>query len=133
MSAVEAKVSTYRRPYSGAWWLRSGRTVAYMAREFTAVPIALWWLWFLVEIARAKSGPGGYAPHMSLGFVVFSCVCLVFALWHSYTFLSLSGLILRLPFGTRWVPARLISSSAFLAFFVASAAIAALLVYFGHF
>lgn len=131
MSAV-SDAAGYRRPYSGTWWLRSGRTVAYMAREFTAVPIALWWFWFLIEISRAKAGPQGYHPHLSLAFVIFSCVVLVFALWHSYTFLSLSGLILRLPFGTRWVPARLISGASFFAFFVASAAIAALLVYFGR-
>ena len=103
-----------------------------MAREFTAVPIAIWWFWFLIEIARFKAGPNGYHPHMSTGFVVFSCVCLLFALFHSYTFLSLAGLILRIPFGLRTVPARLISSLAFGAFFVASAIIAALLVYFGR-
>ena len=127
-----AEVKTYRRPYSGAWWLRKSRTVAYMAREFTAVPIAIWWFWFLIEIARIKAGPNGYHPHMSTGFVVFSCVCLLFALFHSYTFLSLAGLILRIPFGLRTVPARLISTLAFAAFFVASAIIAALLVYFGR-
>ena len=103
-----------------------------MAREFTAVPIAIWWFWFLIEIARVKAGPNGYHPHMSTGFVVFSCVCLLFALFHSYTFLSLAGLILRIPFGLRTVPARLISSLAFGAFFVASAIIAALLAYFGR-
>lgn len=129
---MSADAATYRRPYSGGWWLRSGRTVAYMAREFSAVPIAAWWFWFLVEIARTKSGPRGYNPHMSLGFVIFSGIVLLFALWHSYTFLSLSGLILRLPFGTRWVPPRLIAGGAFFAFFVASAVIAGLLVYFGR-
>lgn len=127
-----AEVKTYRRAYSGAWWLRRGRTVAYMAREFTAIPNALWWLWFLIEIARVKSGPHGYAPHMSAAFVAFSCVCLLFALFHSYTFLSLAGLILRIPFRLKTVPSRLIATLAFGAFFVASAIIAALLVYFGR-
>ena len=103
-----------------------------MAREFTAVPIALWWLWFLIEIARIKGGPNGYHPHMSTAFVVFSVVCLLFALFHSYTFLSLAGLILRIPVGLRTVPPRLISALAFTAFFVASGIIAALLVYFGR-
>ena len=123
---------TYRARYSGAWWLRGTRTFAYMAREFTAVPIAAWWFWFLVEIARAKSGPNGYAPHVSTAFVVFSIVCLLFALFHSYTFLSLAGLILRIPVGLKTVPPRLIATLAFSAFFVASAVIAALLVYFGR-
>ena len=125
-------IRTYRRPYSGAWWLRRARTVAYMAREFSAVPIAAWWLWFLIEIARVRSGPAGYAPHMSTAFVVFSFVCLAFALWHSYTFLSLSGLILRIPIGTGWLPARVIVIGAFSAFFAASVVIATLLVWFGR-
>jgi fumarate reductase subunit C len=129
---ADTDVRTYRPRYSGAWWLRRARTFAYMAREFTAVPIAIWWFWFLIEVARAKSGPGGYAPHMSTGFVVFSCITLLFALFHSYTFLSLAGFILRIPVGMRTVPSRLISTLAFGAFFVASAAIAALLVYFGR-
>ncbi|HEX6489532.1 MAG TPA: hypothetical protein VF137_11775 [Candidatus Dormibacteraeota bacterium] len=125
-------MQTYRRPYSGAWWLRSARTAFYMAREFTAVPIALWWLWFLIEIARVKSGPAGYHPHMSMAFIVFSAVCTLFALFHSYTFLSLAGLILRIPIGLKTVPSRLISTLAFAAFFVTSAIIAGLLVYFGR-
>lgn len=125
-------VRPYRRPFSGTWWLRSGRTFAYMAREFTAVPIALWWLWFFVEVARLKAGPQGYTPHMSTWFIAFSAVCMLFALYHSYTFLSLSGLILRIPIGLRTLSPRLIIGAAFTAFFVASAIIAALLVYFGR-
>ena len=132
MVAEEAVVTTYRPRYSGAWWLRRARTFAYMAREFTAVPIAAWWFWLLLEIARAKSGPNGYVPHMSRPFVIFSIVCLLFALFHSYTFLSLAGLILRIPVGLKTVPPRLIAGLAFSAFFIASAIIAALLVYFGR-
>jgi len=132
VTADAAEAKTYRRPYSGAWWLRKSRTFAYMAREFTAVPIAAWWLWFLIEIARVKSGPHGYQPHMSTAFVVFSCVCLLFALFHAYTFLSLAGLILRIPLGMKTVPPRLISTLAFGGFFVASAIIAGLLVFFGR-
>ena len=129
---ADTEVRTYRPRYSGAWWLRRARTFAYMAREFTAVPIAVWWFWFLIEVARVKSGPAGYTPHMSTGFVVFSCITLLFALFHAYTFLSLAGFILRIPVGMRTVPARLISALAFSAFFVASGIIAALLVYFGR-
>jgi fumarate reductase subunit C len=133
MSTELVTQRAYRRPYSPAWWLRNGRTLAYQAREVSSIVIAVWWLWFLVEIARVKSGPQGYYPHMSTAFVVFSIVCLLFALWHSYTFLSFSGLILRIPIGVvSWLPGRLITATAFGGFFVASALIAALLVYFGR-
>lgn len=127
-----AQVPGYRRPFAGSWWLRSGRTFAYMAREFTAVPIAIWWLWFFVEVARLRSGPGGYQPHMSGAFIAFSVVCLAFALYHTYTFLSLSGLILRIPIGLGTLSPKIIVGGAFGGFFVASAVIAALLVYFGR-
>jgi fumarate reductase subunit C len=99
-----------------------------MAREFTAVPMALWLLWFLVEIQRASNGPKGYYPHSSIGFVVFSIIVLGFALYHSYTFLSLAGVIIHI----KGVPARLIVLSQFALWLVASVVIAAVLIGFAR-
>src|SRR5205807_2057368 len=64
------------------WWRRNRRYLMYIVREFTAVPIAIWMVWFLIEIARVRGGPAGYRPHQSPAFVVFSVVCFAFALWH---------------------------------------------------
>lgn len=102
-----------------------------MLREFSAVPIAVWMLWFLVEISRLRSGPQGYQPHMSPAFVAFSMVCLAFALWHSYTFLSFSGLIMRIPIGEHFVPARAVRVGAYGLFAAATVLIGALLVWGG--
>ena len=94
--------------------------------------MALWLLWFLVEIQRAQKGPSGYYPHSSTGFVIFSVIVLLFALYHSVTFLSLAGVILHFKVLDRPIPSRLIVLSQFGLWLVASAVIAFVLVYFGR-
>ncbi|TMF95171.1 MAG: fumarate reductase subunit C, partial [Chloroflexi bacterium] len=34
------------------WWTRKRHYFLYVVREFTALPLALWLLWLLVEIKR---------------------------------------------------------------------------------
>jgi fumarate reductase subunit C len=101
-------------------------------REFSAVPIAAWMLWFLVEIARLRDGPGGYHAHLSWPFVAFSLVCLAFALWHTWTFLGFSGLIMRIPLGDRYVPAGAVRGGAYALFVVVTVAIGALIAWGGR-
>jgi fumarate reductase subunit C len=114
------------------WWTRRSHYFWYIVREFTALPLALWLLWFLVEIQREQNGPAGYHPHSSGGFVIFSIIVLLFALYHSVTFLSLSGSILRFKVLDKPVPAQLIVLAQFGLWLVASAVIAFALVYFGQ-
>jgi fumarate reductase subunit C len=118
----------YRQPFT--WWLRSRGYVLYIVRELTALPIAIWWLLFLVEVARLRDGSGGYRP-LEGWFVAVSVVCLVAALWHSYTFLNLAGLIMRIPLGERSVPPRTIVTAAFGGLVVVTAVVAALLIWGG--
>jgi fumarate reductase subunit C len=89
-------------------------------------------LWFLVEIGRAHGGPGAYHPHLSLAFVIFSLVCLAFALWHSVTFLRLSGLIVRIPLGQRTLPASAIVVGSFGLFLLATVVVGGLLILGGR-
>lgn len=132
MTTAEASgPRTYAQPLPGNWFLRRRGYVLYLIREFTAVPIAAWMLWFLVEISRLRDGKAGYHPHLSGAFIAFSVVCLGFALWHSYTFLSLSGLIMRIPFGDRSISPRLVAGAAFGGWAVLSAVIVGLLVWGG--
>jgi len=100
-------------------------------REFSAVPIALWFLWFLVEISRVHDGAGGYHAHMSPAFVAFSVVCLAFALWHTWTFLGFSGLIMRIPFGEGFLPARVVLGAAYSAFVLLTVVIGLLVAWGG--
>lgn len=124
--------STYRWTMPGSWWTRKRHYFFYMLREFTAVPLALWLLWFLVEIKRAGDGPAAYAPHGSVLFVAFSVVCLAFALYHSITFLSLAGVIIHLKVLDRPVPSGLIVLSQFGLWAVASVVIGFVLIWFGR-
>ncbi len=123
-----ATTRVYKPEMARGWWLRQRHYFLYMAREFTAVPMALWLLWFLVEIQMASNGPKGYYPHSSIGFVVFSVIVLGFALYHSYTFLSLAGVIIHI----KGVSSRLIVLSQFALWLVASVVIAAVLIGFAR-
>ena len=122
----------YRWHMPRGWWTRSFHYFKYMLREFTALPMALWLLWFLVEVQRAQNGPGGYYPHSSTGFVIFSVICLAFALYHSVTFLSLAGVIIHINVADRPVPSRLIVLTMFGAWAVASILIGAVLIGFAR-
>jgi fumarate reductase subunit C len=123
---------TFKPAMGVGWWLRKSHYFWYMVREFTALPLALWLLWFLVEIKRAGDGAGAYAPHSSNAFVVFSFVCLLFALYHSFTFLSLAGVILHFKVLDKPVPSRLVVASQFGIWFVASIVIGSVLIGFGR-
>jgi len=84
------------------------------------------------EIKRAGDGAASYAPHGSAVFVAFSVVCLLFALYHSITFLSLAGVIIHVKLLDRPVPSRLIVLSQFGLWAVASIVIAAVLIGFAR-
>ena len=114
------------------WWLRQRHYFLYIVREFTAVPLALWLLWLLYEIQRASTGPKGYYAPSSPAFVVFSVIVLGFALYHSYTFLSLAGVIINIKLLDKPIPSRVIVLSQFAAWLVASAVIAAVLIGFAR-
>lgn len=138
MSATEAPATTHTAPQEyrwrmpGNWWTRKRHYFWYIVREFTALPLALWLLWFLVEIQRAGSGAKGYQPHSSLAFVIFSAICLGFALYHSITFLSLAGVIIHFKLFDKPVPSRLIVLSQFALWALASIVIAAVLIGFAR-
>ncbi len=131
-STTRVATRTYQPSMGRGWWLSKSHYFWYMVREFTALPMALWLLWFLVEIKRAGVGAGGYAPHASNAFIVFSFVCLLFALYHSFTFLSLAGVILHFKVLDRPVPSRLVVASQFVTWLVASIVIGAVLIGFGR-
>jgi succinate dehydrogenase subunit C len=138
VSASEAKAPpdlatrTYKPVMPTGWWTRSGHYFRYMVREFTALPLAVWLLWLLVEIKQAGSGAAGYSPQKSLPFVVFSVIVLLFALYHSFTFLSLAGVIIHPRLLDKPVPSRLIVASMFGLWLVASVVIAAVLIGFAR-
>jgi fumarate reductase subunit C len=118
----------YRQPFT--WWTRRRGYLLYMVRELSSIPVAIWWLLFLVEVSRLRAGSAGYQP-LDTWFVAVSVVCLAAALYHTYTFLSLAGLIMRIPLGDRSVASRTIVGGAFSAFVVVTAVVAALTIWGG--
>ena len=126
----EGREYLWRMP--AGWWTRKRHYFLYVVREFTALPLALWLLWLLVEIKRAGDGPARYSPYGSTAFVVFSVIVLLFALYHSVTFLSLTGVIIRVKLFDRPLPSGLISLAMFLLWAVASVVIGFVLIWFGR-
>ena len=122
----------YRRPMPAGWFTSKSHYFWYVVREFTALPLALWLLWLLVEIKRAGDGPPHYSPHGSAPFIAFSVVVLLFALYHSYTFLSLAGVIIHVKVLDRPIPSRLIVASQFGLWILASIVVGFVLIWFGR-
>ena len=114
------------------WWTRSRHYFLYMVREFTALPLALWLLWLLVEIKRAGDGATRYSPHGSGAFIAFSVIVLLFSLYHSVTFLNLSGVIIRVKVLDRPLPSTLVAAAMFGACAAASMVVGATLIWFGR-
>ena len=127
-----ATTRAYTPKPGGTWWLRNRRYVFYMIREFTSIPIAAWAVLFMVQVARLQDGKAGYQPFGGPIWIAFSLFCLVCALWHSFTFLSLAGRIIRVPRGERYVPPRVIVGGMFGLLVVATIVIAGLLVMGGR-
>ena len=123
---------SYRPKMPAGWWTGKGHYFWYMVREFTALPLALWLLWLLYEIQRAGQGGSGYYASRSLAFVIFSVSCLRFALYPSFPFLSLAGVILHFKVLDKPVPSRLIVASQFGMWLVASVVVGAVLIWFGR-
>jgi fumarate reductase subunit C len=114
------------------WWTRQRHYFLYVVREFTALPMALWLIWLLFEIRRLGNGARGYYPPRSAAFIAFSVVVLLFSLYHSYTFLKLAGVIIRLKLFDRPIPSRVIVVAMFGLWAVASAVVAFVLIWFAR-
>ena len=113
------------------WWTRKRHYFLYMLREFTALPMALWLIWLLFEIRRLGN-PHSYYPPQSGLFIAFSVVVLLFSLYHSYTFLKLAGVIIRLKVLDRPIPSQVIVLTMFGMWAVASAVVAFVLIWFAR-
>jgi fumarate reductase subunit C len=128
-------MKTYRPHLPASWWLRNGRYALYMLREFSVVLISLWLLSLLLEISRLGGGPtregSGYYAYTSPLYVLFSVVCLAFALLHSITWLNLSGVILRVKMGEKDVAPRAVTAANYAQWALATLVIGALLIVLG--
>jgi fumarate reductase subunit C len=123
---------TYRRPLGSDWWFRRRSYFLYMVREATVIFMVAWLVWFLYQVAALKSGRYEPPAIEDYAFLAFSVVCLFFTLWHAVTFLNLSGLILRVPFGDRYLPAVAIKAAAFGGLLFVTVLGGAIMIYLGY-
>jgi fumarate reductase subunit C len=131
-ASAPSPVKTYRPPQRGDWWLRRWSYFLYMVREFTVVFMVAWLVWFLFQVAALKRG--AYEPPTvdDYAFIAFSVICLFFTLWHAITFLNLSGLILRVPIGDRFLPAAAVKGAAFGGLLIVTVVGGAIMIYLGY-
>ena len=132
--STEAQAAPREYPWRmpSNWWTRTRHYFLYMAREFTSVPMALWLIWLLWEIKRAGNGPAHYYAPSSIAFVAFSVVVLVFSLYHSYTFLKLAGVIIRIKVLDRPIPPGVIVTAMFGLWALASLVVGFVLIWFAR-
>ena len=130
--SVHRPVRTYRRPLGNDWWLRRRSYFLYMVRESTVIFMVAWLVWFLYQVAALKFGRYEAPTTDDYAFIAFSVVCLFFTLWHAVTFLNLSGLILRVPIGDRFLPAVAVKGAAFGGLLFVTVVGGAIMIYLGY-
>lgn len=91
----DSETKTHTRPMSKTWWLHNRRYFMFMIRELTSVFVALYVLLFVYEIFLLTKEPdahGAFRDALTSGsWIVFHVVALLFALYHSWTWLGLTA------------------------------------------
>lgn len=129
------RAGLYYPKLSPTWWLRHPRYLAFMLRELSSVFIAIFLVIFLVQIHQLARGPEAHAAFLarlrSPGWIFFHVIALAFALYHSVTWINLTGIVQVVRLGERQVPPRLIAAGGFVAWGFVSAVILAWFVFRG--
>lgn len=90
-----SETKTYMHPMSKTWWLHNRRYFMFMIRELTSVFVALYVVLFTIEIYRLTQGPDAHDAFResltSAPWIVFHVIALLFALYHSWTWLGLTA------------------------------------------
>lgn len=128
MLETESQTKTYTRPIPATWWLKSRRYFLFMVREVTSVFVALYVLLFLYEIFLLSKGPvvhGLFQESLrSTPFVAFYVIALLFALYHSWTWLGLAAKIQVVKIGSSTVPPLFVALGAYASWIVATIVVA---------
>lgn len=115
---------TYHRPIPATWWMGNRRYFMFMIRELTSVFVALFVLLYLYEFFLISKGPevhGLFQKSLrSVPFIAFYVILLIFALYHSITWLGLVPKIQLVRLGRLTVPPALVELGAYAAWIVSS-------------
>lgn len=132
MSEQKTEHKAYVRRVPITWWLHNRRYFLFMVRESTSVFIALFVLVTLNQlflISRGAEVHDSFQESLrSVPFVVGYLIVLLFALYHSITWLGLVSRIQIVRIGRLTVPPFLVGLGAYLSWIVASAVVAWLIL-----
>jgi fumarate reductase subunit C len=122
---LRTRVSTY-------WWLQRGAYLAFILRELSSVFVA-WFVVYLLLLVRAVAGGAdSYRAFLewSAGPVVLTLnvIALLFIIYHAITWFNLAPQAMVVHVRGRRVPGSLIAASNYVAWAVASAVVAWLLI-----
>ncbi len=124
MNQATSRNSVYKQPMSATWWLGSRNYFLFMVREVSALFVALFVVSYLVGLYRLYQGEAQYTayleslqtPFAGLSFVVI----LVFALYHTVTWFSLTPIVMVVRLGTRVIPPKLVLLTNYLVWLILS-------------
>lgn len=110
------------------WWLRGRPYTVFILRELTSLAVAYAALLLLVEVWTLAQGPEAYQTLRAWlerpGVIVFHVLVLAAAVFHAVTWFGLAPQALPRRLGPRRVPAGLVLALHYVAWAVASLAIA---------
>ena len=114
----------YKQSMSSTWWLSNRNYFLFMVREVSALFVALFVVSYLVGLYRLYQGEAQYTayleslqtPFVGLSFVVI----LVFALYHTVTWFSLTPIVMVVRLGTRVIPPQLVLLTNYLVWLILS-------------
>ena len=99
------------------WWLKRPGYVRFMIREVTSVLIAAFLVVLLMTLCRAAQGPAAYQAFVDAlrgpRWILFHVVALLFAIYHSVTWLKVIGIVQVVRIGEQQVPPALVTAGAF--------------------
>ena len=120
-----------RRPYlrkvERNWWLQHPRYISYMIRELTSLFVGLYCVLLAVGLVRLAQGHpawDGFVANLSspLG-ISLQSICLVFAIYHSVTWFSLTPKAMPLMVKGEPVPGIVIVGAHYVAWAAVSAVV----------
>jgi fumarate reductase subunit C len=117
-----------RRPYTRkvppTWWLRRQRYFAYMIRELTSLFLAIYCGVLVIGLISLAGGKGAWEQFLAIlssrPAVLIQLVCLLFAVYHSTTWYSLTPKAMPLVIRGEPVSAKTIVAMHYVAWFAVS-------------
>jgi len=114
-ASTSATPKLYHPKMPATWWLKHPAYFLFMMRELSSVFIALFLVVFLIQIYQLTRGPEAYAAVMrrlgSPGWISFHVVALLFALYHSLTWFTLTSKVQVVRVRGKEVPPSLVTGA----------------------